>query len=105
MLQSLLGLEEELLGPDSEIWHCTNCYSCYERCPQDVRPIEVIIALKNMAFARGTAPEEIGKFSQNIEVAGVAATVTASVHARRKELGLPELKPAPADELKELLAK
>lgn len=105
MLKTLLGLEHHLIEKGSVIWYCTNCYSCYERCPQDVRPIEVIIALKNMAFAKGTAPDEITKFSENIENTGVAATLTASVHSRRKELGLAELKPVPVNELKELLKK
>ena len=31
MLKTLLGKQEELIGTDSIIWQCTNCYSCYER--------------------------------------------------------------------------
>src|SRR6056297_1670187 len=28
---------------DPDIWLCTTCYQCYERCPRDVRPTDVII--------------------------------------------------------------
>ncbi|MGB7055186.1 MAG: 4Fe-4S dicluster domain-containing protein [bacterium] len=103
LLKALLGMEEELTGSDSPIWLCTNCYSCYERCPQDVRPIEVIIALKNMAVERKKAPASLAKLSENIAQTGVSVTITSAVNRRRQELGLPELKTIPIGELKEIL--
>jgi heterodisulfide reductase subunit C len=103
LLKALLGMEEELTGSDSPIWLCTNCYSCYERCPQDVRPIEVIIALKNMAVEREKAPPSLAKLSENIAQTGVSVSVTSAVNRRRQELGLPELKTIPLDELKTIL--
>ncbi len=103
LLQALLGMEEELLGKESPIWLCTNCYSCYERCPQDTRPIEVIIALKNMAVQKGTAPDALAKLSENILKNGISVTVTSAVNRIRHDLGLPELKKIPLDELKGIL--
>lgn len=103
LLKALLGMEEALTGEDSPIWLCTNCYSCYERCPQDVRPIEVIIALKNMAVQRQKAPASLAKLSENIAQTGVSVTVTSAVNRRRQELGLPPLKTIPIEELKEIL--
>jgi heterodisulfide reductase subunit C len=103
LLDTLLGRSDELLGPDSPIWLCTNCYSCYERCPQDVRPIEVIIALKNMAVEESKAPETITKYSEAISTTGLSALLSASVNARRKQLGLGEFKSVPVDELSKLL--
>ena len=103
ILKTLLGMEEELLKKDSIIWLCTNCYSCYERCPQDVRPIEVIIALKNMAFLRQTAPAAIAELSENVDNHGISVKMTSSVIRKRKELGLPELKSVNVEELKEIL--
>ncbi len=103
LLKALLGMEEALTGEDSPIWLCTNCYSCYERCPQDVRPIEVIIALKNMAVQRQKAPASLAKLSENIAQTGVSVTVTSAVNRRRQELGLPPLKTMPIEELKEIL--
>ena len=44
LLKAILGFEDELIQPDSEIWNCTNCYTCSERCPQDVRPVVVVQA-------------------------------------------------------------
>ncbi len=103
LLKALLGMEEELLGKDSPIWLCTNCYSCYERCPQDVRPIEVIIALKNMAVEKGTAPANLAKLSDNIAKTGMSVTVSSAVNRKREQLGLPALKVIPIDELQKIL--
>ena len=32
----LLGMKEEVLSSEF-IWLCSGCYSCYERCPRDVK--------------------------------------------------------------------
>lgn len=103
MLDALLGREDVLLGEDSPIWLCTNCYSCYERCPQDVRPIEVIVALKNMASERGAAPAQIASFTENITKTGLSGMVTPAVQRIRDGLGLPQITPAPVDELLRIL--
>lgn len=103
MLQTLLGNEEELIGADSIIWKCTNCYSCYERCPQDVRPVEVIIALKNICAEDGVLPPNVDKYSETIVKTGRSVVITSTVHRRRKELGLPELKDLPVDELQKII--
>jgi len=103
MLDALLGREDALLGPDSPIWLCTNCYSCYERCPQDVRPIEVIVALKNMAYGRDAAPEQVASFTRNITKTGLSGMVTPAVQKMRERLGLPELKEVPLDEMLKIL--
>lgn len=103
LLKTLLGEEEELIGPDSVIWKCTNCYSCYERCPQDVRPVEVIIALKNYCNHQRLQPEVINKFSETIAKTGRSVMVTTAVNRRRKELGLEEIKEVPIDELQKII--
>ena len=103
LLDVLLGRSEALLGPDSPIWLCTNCYSCYERCPQDVRPIEVIIALKNLATKLGHAPDQVAALTENITKAGVSGIITPTVQKMRKNLGLEPLGDYPVDEMLKLL--
>jgi heterodisulfide reductase subunit C len=103
LLDALLGQADALLGPDSPIWLCTNCYSCYERCPQDVRPIEVIIALKNLAARKGLAPEQVSVLTENITKAGVSGIVTPAAQKAREKLGLKEIGPFPVDEMLKLL--
>jgi heterodisulfide reductase subunit C len=103
MLDVLLGRSERLLAPDSPIWLCTNCYSCYERCPQDVRPIEVIIALKNLATQLGNAPRQVAALTENITKAGVSGIITPAVQKMRENLGLKPLGKYPVEEMLKLL--
>ncbi len=104
LLKTLLGKKEELIGEDSIIWKCTNCYSCYERCPQDVRPIEVIIALKNICTEDKVLPETVDKFSETISQTGRSVVVNPTVNRRRSALGLPELQNVPVDDIKKMFA-
>lgn len=102
LLQALLGDEEALTGEDSPIWNCTNCYTCYERCPQAVRPVEVIIALKNICYQKMTAAPEVNQIVKSVKTTGRTVKITSLSDRRRKELGLDEIKPVPMDELKKL---
>lgn len=103
LLKTLIGDEADLIRPDSVIWKCTNCYTCYERCPQDVRPVEVIIALKNLCAQEGVLPEDINKFSETLVKTGRSVVITSTVNRRRQELGLPELKDVNVTELQTII--
>ena len=105
MLMALLGFESELISPDSEIWNCTNCYTCSERCPQDVRPVDVIIALKNICVDEGKAPELISKVSDTVLVDGITTKVTSLAERRRQELGLSPIKTYPVEDLNKILGE
>lgn len=102
VLKALLGFEDELISADSEIWNCTNCYTCSERCPQDVRPVEIIIALKNMCIEQGKAPDIVHSVSDSVLVSGITTKVTSLMEKRRKEFGLPPVRGFPVEELRKL---
>ena len=40
-----------------ELWFCTTCFSCYERCPKGVNTVGAIIELRNRAVLEGKFPE------------------------------------------------
>jgi heterodisulfide reductase subunit C len=102
ILKAILGFEEELIRVDSEIWDCTNCYTCSERCPQEVRPVDVIIAMKNICVAEGKAPALVKNVSDTVLTDGITTRITSVTERRRKELGLSQLKPSPVDEITKL---
>jgi len=105
ILQALYGLEEDLIGPETLIWNCTNCYNCYERCPQDVHPIEVIIALKNMAREKGVRPQAVDSILERVRKTGQTVLATDLIKRRREDLNLPEFKPDCQNDLVILLSK
>ena len=103
MLKVLYGLGEELLGSDSPLWECTNCYNCHERCPQQVKPVEVIISLKNMLADRGVFPETVDKIIRTFESTGRTTPVGEAVDRQRGRFSLPPLAPVPMDEIRPLI--
>jgi heterodisulfide reductase subunit C len=102
LLQALLGDEDALTGENSPIWDCTNCYTCYERCPQAVRPVEVIIALKNICFEKLTSAPEVRELVKSVRTTGRTVKITSLSDRRRQELGLKEVKMVPIEELEKL---
>jgi Fe-S oxidoreductase len=43
-----------------ELWDCTCCFTCVERCLKDVEPAELIIALRAQLVESGRVPDTIG---------------------------------------------
>jgi len=103
MLAVLYGLEDEVVGPDSPVWQCSNCFTCFDRCPQDVKPIEVIIALKNLMGERGIVPKGVDRLVDGLMQTGRSAKVTSATHRRREELGLPPLPELDLEPMRKLL--
>jgi len=103
MLDAVLGLSDRLVTADSIVWECTNCCNCFEHCPQDVRPVEVIMALKNMIHEAGLSPENVGANVEAVVTRGRTIIVSDLINKRRRELGLPDLSPAPVEELQKLV--
>lgn len=104
MLKVLYGLEEELLTEDSVLWLCTNCYACHERCPQDVKPVEVIISMKNMLADRGIYPPAVMSIIETFEQTGRTVKLGPAIDKQRAKYGLPPLPPVPMEEITPLLA-
>ena len=48
---ALLNMDEVL--EDEDIWMCTTCYTCYERCPRSVPITDIIIKIRNLAVRKG----------------------------------------------------
>jgi heterodisulfide reductase subunit B len=103
MLKVLYGLGEELLKEDSVLWQCTNCYNCHERCPQEVKPVEVIISLKNMLSDKGIVPPAVQKVIQTFEATGRTTVLNPAVERNRERFGLPPLAPVPMEEVRRLI--
>lgn len=97
VISALLGVAEHLVEADSIIWQCTTCYKCYERCPQNVHPIDVITALKNISFAAGSAPEGVSSLHKAVLENGSIIVPSEAIQKRRSKLGLPPFNPAVLD--------
>lgn len=78
---------------DPDIWLCTTCFNCYERCPRDVRPTSVIMELRNYATKLGNISPNHRAVVGYLNKTGHAVPINDVTRERRKELGLDELPP------------
>jgi len=78
---------------DPDIWLCTTCYQCYERCPRDVRPTDVIMELRNYATKKGNISPTHRAVVGYLKNFGHAVPINDAVRKQRVELGLEELPP------------
>jgi heterodisulfide reductase subunit C len=83
----VMGLENEALT-DPDLWLCTTCYSCTDRCPRDIAPTDVIMAMRNLAFKRDIIPVNFLKTVQAIYTTGHGVPNNDVNRAARKKLGL-----------------
>jgi len=95
VLSILNGTWQRLLKADSPIWACCVCLSCDEFCPQDVKPHEVVLWLRNRATSAGSAPQNIKVLSERVKKTGVSVAVGRSMAQRRSALNLPQFAPTP----------
>jgi heterodisulfide reductase subunit C len=65
--QALLGEKEKLLSSEL-LWYCTQCYTCFARCPQDVRFTDVMAVLRDMAVEQGFAPRQMKDKIKSVDV-------------------------------------
>lgn len=103
MLKVLYGIGEELLTEESILWECTNCYNCHERCPQEVKPVEVIISLKNMLADKGIYPDPVKRIIETFEAEGSTVKFNPAIDKQRARFGLPPLPKIPMDEINILI--
>lgn len=50
--KAMLGLKDEVLSSD-DIWYCARCQYCVANCRKDIRPGDIIIAIRTIAIREG----------------------------------------------------
>ena len=97
VLRRALTGDESVLS-DIDIWLCSTCYYCYERCPRDIPVTDLIIKLRNIAVEEGYILDAHFGLATNIFYVtghGVPANGEANQKWRdlRESYGLPPLPP------------
>ncbi len=86
----LLGLKDEVLSSD-QIWLCAACFTCEERCVQQVNFTDVVTVLRNMASKEGHAAPGYVQMAEMVMKNGRVSARTGVVDKMREQLGLPPL--------------
>ena len=87
-----LDMKDEIINSE-ELWMCSTCYTCVERCPRRVPIVDVVIALRNMAVAEGHIKAPHKKTATNLYTMGHSVPINDAVKNMSKSLGLPEVPP------------
>ncbi len=86
----LLGMKDEVLKSDF-VWLCSACYTCSERCPQEVYITELMTALRNIAVQEGYIHPAFTAQASALAKYGSLYEVGEFENKKRGNLGLPEL--------------
>lgn len=106
IIRLIMWDEREELLQNPLIWLCTQCYLCYERCPQGVKPSEIIVELRNIAAKEDILPEHWPSIAANILTFGLINEVGEYENKIRKmRFRLPELPPPDSDTIRKLAEK
>ena len=87
-----LDMKDEIINSE-ELWMCSTCYTCVERCPRRVPIVDVVIALSNMAVAEGHINATNKNTATNLYTMGHSVPINDEIKNMRKSLGLPEVPP------------
>lgn len=88
----VLGFREKVLSSD-ELWYCTTCYTCQERCPRGVKTTEIIRILRNIAAKEGYMSKSHKMAAGQVFKTGHAVAINEEIQNVREELGLSRLPP------------
>ncbi|OPY31309.1 MAG: CoB--CoM heterodisulfide reductase iron-sulfur subunit C [Methanomassiliicoccales archaeon PtaU1.Bin124] len=83
-----LGLKDEVLKSE-ELWMCTTCYSCVERCPREVEIVDIILLMRNMSVQAGNMAEAHKKIGANLLKIGATVPFGEDMKKLRSNMGLP----------------
>jgi heterodisulfide reductase subunit C len=100
---ALLGMKKEVLSSQF-IWLCSSCYTCFERCPQDVRIPELMNAIKNIAVREGYIPPAVKTQLDLLSSFGRLLEITDFENEKRKESNLPPVQ-GKTEDIKKILKK
>ena len=87
---ALLGMRDQVLKSEF-IWLCSSCYTCHERCPQEVRITEIMNVLKNMASRDGYVHPSYVRQANAIGSLGRLYEIDQFDNRKRERLGLPTI--------------
>lgn len=87
-----MGLKDEVIS-DPDLWMCTTCYACQERCPRKISIVDVVKLARNEAARAGfmgPAHKMVGSF---VIKTGHGVPINDATMELRKKVGLGELPP------------
>lgn len=90
-LKTLLDIRDLL--SDENLWYCTTCYTCHERCPRGVKTTDIIRAIRNVAVKNSLMSESHRNVIGYVLKTGHAVPINDETMKFREKLGLEQIPP------------
>jgi heterodisulfide reductase subunit C len=99
-----LGLKERVLKSET-LWLCASCFTCTDRCPQDIEVASIIRVLRNLAAKQGIFPTVIKEQTLSVLKSGYAYKIPELRKRKRLHLDLPPLPKSDPEKIQKILKK
>ncbi len=90
--KAVLGLKEDVISDDN-IWMCTTCYECQERCPRGIKIVDIVKIIRNQAAQAGFMAQSHKMTGSFVIKSGHGVPINDVTRELRKRVGLDELPP------------
>ena len=97
-----LGLKDRVLKSDT-LWLCVACFTCTDRCPQDIEVASVIRVFRNLAVESGCIPQVFKDQIGSVLESGYAYKIPELRIKKRESQGLPPLPKGDAENVRKVL--
>jgi heterodisulfide reductase subunit C len=76
------------VSSDLELWMCTTCYNCQERCPRGIKVTDAILTLRSEAVKKGRILPAHMKICRFLIETGTAIPIDEKHISIREQIGL-----------------
>lgn len=101
-MMTKLGMKQALFQGDL-LWLCTQCYTCLERCPQNVELAEIISALRGIAAREGYLHPSLKKVIEALANHGYIYEITEFIEEDRDMRELPPVPKVDIGEVRKIM--
>jgi heterodisulfide reductase subunit C len=99
---AILGLKNRVLNSDA-LWLCAVCFTCTDRCPQNIEVASIIRVFRNLAIENGYIPNVFKDQIAAVLDSGYAYKIPELRIKKRETQGLPPLSQCNTESLRKIL--
>jgi heterodisulfide reductase subunit C len=89
-LVRIAGKTNDILS-NEELWMCTTCYNCQERCPRNINIVDILLDIRAISVHQGFIHPEHRVVCEMLLEYGHAVPINEKNRKERVNLGLEEL--------------
>ncbi|WP_094227247.1 CoB--CoM heterodisulfide reductase subunit C [Methanolobus psychrotolerans] len=89
-LVKIAGKTTDILS-NEELWMCTTCYNCQERCPRNIAIVDILLDIRAISVHQGIIHPEHMEVCKMLLAYGHAVPINEENRKKRTDIGMEEL--------------